>query len=61
MMETQQSLVEKLKQESKGYNRLRPEFVEREKREQTGHLIKLVKLLGRPLNENEMRELGTIL
>ena len=58
---TQETFLEKLKRESTGFNLLDPEFVEKEKREQVGYLIKTVKALGRPLTPNELRELGNIL
>ena len=56
-----ETFMDRIKRESKGFNLLDPEFVEKEKREQVGYLIKTVKALGRPLTENELRELGNIL
>lgn len=62
-METQgkESLTQKLKREYVGQGLLDPELVEEEKRTQVGYLIKTMKALGRPLSEEEMRELGNIL
>ena len=62
-METQgkESLTQKLKREYVGQGLLDPELVEEEKRAQVGYLIKTMKALGRPLSEEEMRELGNIL
>ena len=54
-------LLDRLRRELKGHHKLDPAFVEKEKREQVGYLIKTVKALGRPLTENELRELGNIL
>ena len=56
-----ETYVERIKRESTGFHKLDPEFVEREKREQVGYLLKTIKDLGRPLSENELRELGNIL
>ena len=56
-----ETYLERIKRESTGFGMLDPVFVEKEKREQVGYLIKTVKSLGRPLTENELRELGNIL
>jgi len=59
-MDTPETLVARLKRESNGFMSLEPALVEREKREEIGYMIALVKRLGRPLSENELRELGNI-
>lgn len=56
-----ETFAEKIKRESRGFGKLPKNFIEMEKLEQTGYLIKLVKDLGRPLTENEIKELGNIL
>jgi hypothetical protein len=60
-MKNEETFAERIKRESKGYSRLDPKLVEREKSTHTKYLIKLRKKMGRALTEKELTELGTIL
>ncbi|MCL1949509.1 MAG: hypothetical protein FWF59_07240 [Turicibacter sp.] len=56
-----ESFAKRVKRESTGYHLLNPKLVEEEKRTHHGYIIQVMKELGRPLSEDELRELGNIL
>ncbi|MCI7678010.1 MAG: hypothetical protein MSS16_08045 [Streptococcus orisratti] len=56
-----ETLLERLKREGKGHDLLDPELVEREQREQLGHLVRLRQRLGREITQREMDDLSNIL
>jgi len=56
-----ETYAQRIKRESKGYGRLDPKLVEREKSTHTKYLIMLRKRMGRALTEKELTELGNIL
>ena len=61
MIMSEMTFAKKIKAESNGFSKLCSKLVEREKSTQTKYLIALAKKMGRPLSENELRELGNIL